>query len=111
MGLQNAQIARFSGASVVAIIDINPGRQEIARSFGFEIVGGSLDEVKHVAPRGFDVVIEATGRTKVAEIAIDAVIKRGKLLLFGVCPPGEKVSYDRSGSSMTRSRSSGRWRC
>ena len=94
MGLQNAQIARFSGASVVAIIDINPGRQEIARSFGFEIVGGSLDEVKHVAPRGFDVVIEATGRTKVAEIAIDAVIKRGKLLLFGVCPPGEKVSYD-----------------
>jgi threonine dehydrogenase-like Zn-dependent dehydrogenase len=39
-------------------------------------------------------VIEATGVTKVAEAAIDAVKRRGKLLLFGVCPPGEKASYD-----------------
>ncbi|MGH2531142.1 MAG: zinc-dependent alcohol dehydrogenase family protein [Thermomicrobiales bacterium] len=94
MGLQNARIARFSGASVVAIVDINPRRLDIARSFGFEVVGASLDEVKHVAPRGFDNVIEATGKTAVAERAIDAVIRRGKLLLFGVCPPGETAAYD-----------------
>jgi 2-desacetyl-2-hydroxyethyl bacteriochlorophyllide A dehydrogenase len=94
MGLQNAQVARFNGASVVAIIDINPGRLDIARSFGFDVVGPSLDDVRHVAPRGFDIVIEATGRTKVAEQAIDAVIRRGKLLLFGVCPPGERAAYD-----------------
>jgi 2-desacetyl-2-hydroxyethyl bacteriochlorophyllide A dehydrogenase len=94
MGLQNAQVARFNGASVVAIIDINPSRLDIARSFGFDVVGASLDDVRHVAPRGFDIVIEATGRTKVAEKAIDAVIRRGKLLLFGVCPPGEKAAYD-----------------
>jgi 2-desacetyl-2-hydroxyethyl bacteriochlorophyllide A dehydrogenase len=94
MGLQNAQVARFSGASVVALIDVNPTRREIARSFGFEAIGATLDEVRHLAPRGFDVVIEATGRTKVAELAIDAVIRRGKLLLFGVCPPGEKAAYD-----------------
>jgi 2-desacetyl-2-hydroxyethyl bacteriochlorophyllide A dehydrogenase len=94
MGLQNAQVARFTGASVVAIIDINPKRLEIARSFGFEVVGASFDEVRHVAPRGFDHVIEATGKTKVAESAIEAVIRRGKLLLFGVCPPGEKAAYD-----------------
>jgi 2-desacetyl-2-hydroxyethyl bacteriochlorophyllide A dehydrogenase len=94
MGLQNAQVARFNGASVVAIIDINPRRLEIARSFGFDVLGTSLDEVRHVAPRGFDNVIEATGKTKVAEMAIDAVIRRGKLLIFGVCPPGEKAAYD-----------------
>jgi 2-desacetyl-2-hydroxyethyl bacteriochlorophyllide A dehydrogenase len=94
MGLQNAQVARFNGARVVAIIDINPSRLDVARSFGFDAVGSSLDEVRHVAPRGFDNVIEATGRTKVAEQAIDAVIRRGKLLLFGVCPPGEKAAYD-----------------
>ncbi|HET8523841.1 MAG TPA: zinc-binding dehydrogenase, partial [Thermomicrobiales bacterium] len=94
MGLQNAQVARFNGARVVAIIDINPHRLDIARSFGFDTVGTSLDEVRHVAQRGFDNVIEATGKTKVAERAIDAVIRRGKLLLFGVCPPGEKAAYD-----------------
>jgi NADPH2:quinone reductase len=94
MGLQNAQVARFNGARVVAIIDINLSRLDVARSFGFDVVGASLDEVRHVAPRGFDNVIEATGKTKVAEQAIDAVIRRGKLLLFGVCPPGEKAAYD-----------------
>lgn len=94
MGLQTAQVARFSGAREVAIIDLNPDRLEIARAFGFDLVGQSLADVRHVAPRGFDNVIEATGRTKVAELAIDAVIRRGKLLLFGVCPPGEKAGYD-----------------
>lgn len=94
MGLQNAQVARFNGAGAVAIIDINPSRLEIARSFGFEVLGASLDEVRPVAPRGFDNVIEATGRTKVAERAIDAVVRGGKLLIFGVCPPGETAAYD-----------------
>jgi 2-desacetyl-2-hydroxyethyl bacteriochlorophyllide A dehydrogenase len=94
MGLQNAQVARYFGARVVAVVDINPDRLEIARSFGFDVVGRSLDDVRHVAPRGFDIVIEATGKTKVAEMAIDAVIRSGKLLLFGVCPPGEKAAYD-----------------
>jgi len=93
--LQNAQVARFYGASLVAVIDINPARQERARSvFGFDVVGASLDDVREHAPRGFDNVIEATGVTKVAEMAIDAVKRRGKLLLFGVCPPGEKAAYD-----------------
>ena len=95
MGLQNAQVARFHGASHVAIVDINRSRLERARSvFGFDLLGATLDEVRHVAPRGFDNVIEATGVTKVAEIAINAVKRRGKLLLFGVCPPGEKAGYD-----------------
>ena len=46
MGLQNAQVARFYGAREVAIIDINPDRLEVARSFGFETLGQSLDDVK-----------------------------------------------------------------
>jgi 2-desacetyl-2-hydroxyethyl bacteriochlorophyllide A dehydrogenase len=95
MGLLNAQLARYNGASMVALIDINRSRLERAtREFGFDVVGTSLDEVRAHAPRGFDIVIEATGVTKVAEMAIDAVIRCGKLLLFGVCPPGEKASYD-----------------
>ena len=94
MGLLNAQVARFNGASLVALIDINPSRLARARQFGFETVGASLDELREQAPRGFDNVIEATGVTKVAEMAIDAVKRRGKLLIFGVCPPGEKAAYD-----------------
>jgi 2-desacetyl-2-hydroxyethyl bacteriochlorophyllide A dehydrogenase len=95
MGLLNAQVARYHGASIVALLDINQSRLDRAREeFGFEHVGTSLEDFKDIAPRGFDNVIEATGVTKVAERAIDAVKRRGKLLLFGVCPPGEKASYD-----------------
>ena len=95
MGLLNAQVARYNGASLVALIDINEGRLERARDvFGFEHVATRLEDLREIAPRGFDNVIEATGVTKVAEMAIDAVKRRGKLLLFGVCPPGEKASYD-----------------
>jgi 2-desacetyl-2-hydroxyethyl bacteriochlorophyllide A dehydrogenase len=95
MGLLNAQVARYNGASLVALIDINPNRLERAKNdFGFEHVATNLADLRTIAPRGFDNVIEATGVTKVAEAAIDAVKRRGKLLLFGVCPPGEKASYD-----------------
>jgi 2-desacetyl-2-hydroxyethyl bacteriochlorophyllide A dehydrogenase len=95
MGLLNAQVARYHGAGLVALIDLNQSRLDRARDeFGFPHVATSLDQLRDIAPRGFDNVIEATGVTKVAEQAIDAVKRRGKLLLFGVCPPGEKASYD-----------------
>ncbi|MDQ3693065.1 MAG: zinc-dependent alcohol dehydrogenase family protein [Chloroflexota bacterium] len=95
MGLLNAQVARFNGASRVAIVDINQSRLDRARkAFGFDLVGTSWEAVRDAEPRGFDNVIEATGVTKVAERAIDAVKRRGKLLLFGVCPPGETAAYD-----------------
>jgi NADPH2:quinone reductase len=95
MGLINAQLARYNGASLVAVIDLNDGRLQRARHhFGFDVVGASLAEIIHHAPRGFDTVIEATGKTRVAEQAIEAVIRGGKLLIFGVCPPGERAGYD-----------------
>ncbi len=95
MGLLNAQVARFNGASTVAIVDINQSRLDRARDvFGFEHLATSFEALHELAPRGFDNVIEATGVTKVAEMAINAVKRRGKLLLFGVCPPGQKAAYD-----------------
>lgn len=95
IGLLNAQVARFNGASEVAIIDINESRLERARNdFGFTTVATSLEQLRDRFPRGFDNVIEATGVTKVAEMAIDGVKRRGKLLQFGVCPPGEKAAYE-----------------
>ena len=62
MGLLNAQVARYNGASLVALIDINPSRLERAKNdFGFEHVATNLDDLRTIAPRGFDNVIEATG--------------------------------------------------
>jgi 2-desacetyl-2-hydroxyethyl bacteriochlorophyllide A dehydrogenase len=95
MGLLQAQVARFNGASEVAIIDINESRLDLAKNgLGFTTVATSLDQLRDRFPRGFDNVIEATGVPAVAEVAIEGVKRRGKLLQFGVCPPGSKVAYD-----------------
>jgi 2-desacetyl-2-hydroxyethyl bacteriochlorophyllide A dehydrogenase len=94
MGLMLAQYARFAGGRTVALVDTNSAKLERAREFGFEVLGASFDDVRAVAPLGFDNVIEATGVTRVAEAAFEAVIRGGRLLLFGVCPPGEKAAYE-----------------
>jgi 2-desacetyl-2-hydroxyethyl bacteriochlorophyllide A dehydrogenase len=94
MGLMLAQYARFAGARAVALVDINDARLERARTFGFDTVGRSLDAVRDIAPDGFDNVIEATGVPAVVPGALDAVIRGGKVLLFGVYPPGETVPLE-----------------
>ena len=53
MGLLNAQVARYNGASLVALIDINPSRLERAKNdFGFEHVATNLEDLRTIAPRG-----------------------------------------------------------
>ncbi len=94
MGLMLAQYARFAGARTVAIVDINPVKLDRARAFSFDHVGTRLDDVRSVAPDGFDNVIEATGVSAVAQAASDAVIRGGRLLLFGVYPAGERAAIE-----------------
>jgi 2-desacetyl-2-hydroxyethyl bacteriochlorophyllide A dehydrogenase len=89
MGLMLAQYARFAGARLVTLLDVNQAKLERATTFGFEHVGRTFEDVRGLAPIGFDVVIEATGVSSVVEPAFQSVIRGGKLLLFGVYPAGE----------------------
>jgi 2-desacetyl-2-hydroxyethyl bacteriochlorophyllide A dehydrogenase len=94
MGLILAQLLRFAGASLVALCDVNPLRLERARMFGFSVVGADFEAVRPAAPRGFGNVIDATGVTRVVEIAMGAVAKGGKLMVFGVTPAGERAAFE-----------------
>lgn len=94
MGLILAQLLRSAGASLVAMCDINEARLERARSFGFGVIGKDFEAVRASSPRGYDNVIEATGVTQVANDAMSAVAKGGKLMIFGVTPAGEDAAYE-----------------
>jgi threonine dehydrogenase-like Zn-dependent dehydrogenase len=96
IGLLMLQLVAHSGASAVAVVDLNEDKLKLARSLGaHEVVPGGpgADEaIKTISPLGFDVVIDCTGVPAVVEHMFTHVRKNGKLLFFGVNPPDAKIA-------------------
>ncbi|HTX79213.1 MAG TPA: zinc-dependent alcohol dehydrogenase family protein [Longilinea sp.] len=80
------QLARLQGAAHVTMLESNPGRVELARQLGADLVVTKLDDLKL---NTYDVVIDATGVIPVMERSIHFVRNGGTVLLFGV-PPSDK---------------------
>ncbi|MCL4828236.1 MAG: zinc-dependent alcohol dehydrogenase family protein [Caldilinea sp.] len=96
MGLLLVQALRRMGASYVAVVEKQPARLELARAMGASFttpVGPDQDAaLKAIAPRGFGVVIDATGVPAVIEGAFRYLRPRGAFLQFGVAPNHARVS-------------------
>jgi len=82
MGLMLAQLAAHAGASTLDMVDINPGRFDLARRLGADRVAASADELEQ--PRGWEVVIDATGAVPAIEDGLRRVRRGGTFLVFGV---------------------------
>jgi D-arabinitol dehydrogenase (NADP+) len=97
MGCLVLQAVRHAGAATVVITDVMPWRLERAAELGAtETILADADQdrkLKAVAPSGFDVVVDATGIPRVLEQSFDHIRARGKIWVFGVCPPGERASF------------------
>ena len=95
IGLLHLQVAQRAGASLVDVVDLNPARLALARTLGARkvVLGGEklIAELRSSEPRGYDLVIDATGSTKALASALQVVKNSGTLLMFGVCPQGEKL--------------------
>jgi 2-desacetyl-2-hydroxyethyl bacteriochlorophyllide A dehydrogenase len=96
MGLLLVQALRRMGASYVAVVEKQPARLELAKAMGASFavpVGADQDStLKEIAPRGFGVVIDATGVPAVIEGAFRYLRPRGAFLQFGVAPNHARVS-------------------
>lgn len=96
MGLLLVQALRRMGASYVTVIEKQPVRLELARAMGASLaVPAGVDQgsaLKEIAPRGFGVVIDATGVPAVIEGALRYLRPRGTYLQFGVAPNHARVS-------------------
>ena len=91
IGLLHLQMAKHSGCANVTITDLRPERLDLAKQLGADYVlhAGEADvdgALREIEPRGFDVVIDATGVPAVVEEALRHVKTGGRFLLFGVCP-------------------------
>jgi 2-desacetyl-2-hydroxyethyl bacteriochlorophyllide A dehydrogenase len=82
MGLMLAQMAAHAGASALDMVEINPRRFDLAKRLGADRVVSSADELEQ--PRGWDVVIDATGAVPAIEDGLRRVRRGGTFLMFGV---------------------------
>ena len=93
-GLIIAQLLRAGDTAQVTLLNRSRKRLQNARDLGFSSVGKSLDEIEDPPPGGYDIVVEATGSAAVAEEALNNVRKGGRLLIYGVAPPGRLAAFE-----------------
>jgi 2-desacetyl-2-hydroxyethyl bacteriochlorophyllide A dehydrogenase len=82
MGLMMLELAKRTGAASVDVLDINPDRLATANLLGCTRAAASADELDQ--PRGWDVVIDATGNQAAIQDGLGRVAKAGTFLQFGV---------------------------
>lgn len=90
------QLAIISGAAVTIVAEPDPARRERARDFGADVACDSGDEVRafvieQTESIGADVVIEASGTTDGARLALDLVRRGGRVVWFGVYPESQLI--------------------
>lgn len=92
IGLLFVAALKHQGHQDVTLAGRNPARLEVGERLGARIqrYGPELTPPKP----GYDVVIECTGQVEVWERSIEFARRGGKLMLFGGCPSGSKVSFD-----------------
>jgi 2-desacetyl-2-hydroxyethyl bacteriochlorophyllide A dehydrogenase len=82
MGLMMLELAKRVGAASVDMVDLNDERLATAQQLGLTRSANSADELD--MPRGWDLVIDATGNAQAIQDAIGRVGKGGTYLQFGV---------------------------
>ncbi|SHN47437.1 zinc-dependent alcohol dehydrogenase family protein [Cryptosporangium aurantiacum] len=82
MGLMMLQLAKRVGAASVDIVDLNPERLKTAVELGVSGSAATPDEFDR--PRGWELVIDATGNVNAIQDGLGRVGKGGTFLQFGV---------------------------
>lgn len=82
--------AALSNCGVIAAVDVNPAKLAAARELGAtHLVDSSADtaeQLRAIAPHGFDYVLDTTGRADVLRTAVEALGPLGRAGVIGVGP-------------------------
>jgi 2-desacetyl-2-hydroxyethyl bacteriochlorophyllide A dehydrogenase len=92
MGLMMMELAKRTGAATVDMVDVNEERLTTARGLGCSSTATSADAIER--PRGWDVVIDATGNADAIQDALGRVGKGGTFLQFGVADYAARATIE-----------------
>lgn len=96
MGQQLIQSLAHAGASELVVVDLSPEKLNLAKRWGATKTVLSQDIEQELGaehyPRGFDVVVDATGIPSVIEQALQYLGPTGKYLQFGVTAQNSTIT-------------------
>jgi S-(hydroxymethyl)glutathione dehydrogenase/alcohol dehydrogenase len=100
IGLNVLQGARMAGANMIVGVDINPGREALARKFGMthfvnpkEIKGDIVAHLVELTKGGADYSFECVGNTTLMRQALECCHKGwGVSVIIGVAGAGQEIS-------------------
>ena len=100
IGLNVIQGARMAGARMIVGVDLNPGREAMARSFGMthfvnpkEVEGDLVAHLVALTGGGADYSFECIGNVQVMRQALECCHKGGGTsVIIGVAPAGAEIS-------------------
>lgn len=104
-GLCLSQLLKVNGAAQVTLASNAGKKMELAKAlhaadefveFDATKPQAAWEELRASHPRGFDIVVEATGDVAVLEKAFDLCSKGGTLLVYGVYPPSARMNISPS---------------
>jgi 2-desacetyl-2-hydroxyethyl bacteriochlorophyllide A dehydrogenase len=96
MGLMMLELAKRTGASSVDVVDVNPERLATARTLGCTSTAESAGELAEsgARPRGWDVVVDATGNARAIQDGLERVGRGGTFLQFGVADYAARATIE-----------------
>jgi D-altritol 5-dehydrogenase len=86
------QVLRFKGVASITVTDLHATRLEVARQLGAIALPVNFMKTADV-DHAFDLAIDATESPDAIRNLPRPARDGGKILLFGVCPPGVTVPY------------------
>jgi 2-desacetyl-2-hydroxyethyl bacteriochlorophyllide A dehydrogenase len=92
MGLMMLELAKRTGAASVDVVDLNPARLQTAIMLGCSNAVTSADELDR--PRGWELVIDATGVAAAIQDGLQRVGPGGTFLQFGVTETSTRVEIE-----------------
>ncbi|KFN45814.1 alcohol dehydrogenase [Arenimonas malthae CC-JY-1] len=100
IGLNVIQGARLAGADMIVGVDLNPGREAMARKFGMthfvnpkDVEGDLVPYLVSLTKGGADYTFECIGNTQVMRQALECAHKGwGTSVIIGVAPAGAEIS-------------------
>ena len=102
LGLCLAQLLRQNGCSHVVVAAPGGSKLSLAKNLGVadeyielsrENPTAQFEKLKADEPYGFDIVVEATGSSKILNDAIHYVRRGGKLVVYGVYSDSDRVTW------------------